>query len=220
MRNIVVAGASGQAKIVVDVLERTVQYQVIGYVDTYKEAGTWWYGYPILGTEKDLPLLIKKHCITGVMLGVGDNWLRSQMVERIQASVPELDFVSAIHPSSLIARGVVIGKGTLMMAGVVVNSDARIGEFCTLCTRSSLDHDSTMGNFSSLAPNVATGGGVSIANFAAIGLGASIIHGVSIGEHTIVGAGSAVIGSLPGYTVAYGTPARVIRPRIAGEHYL
>jgi acetyltransferase-like isoleucine patch superfamily enzyme len=39
-------------------------------------------------------------------------------------------------------------------------------------------------------------------------------------DHTIIGAGSLVLGDIPGNVVAYGSPARIIRKRKAGEQYL
>jgi acetyltransferase-like isoleucine patch superfamily enzyme len=61
---------------------------------------------------------------------------------------------------------------------------------------------------------------VRIGSFAAIGLGSSVIHRMVIGEHTVVGAGSTVVKPLGAYLVAYGSPAKQIRTRSAGERYL
>jgi acetyltransferase-like isoleucine patch superfamily enzyme len=44
-----------------------------------------------------------------------------------------------------------------------------------------------------------------------IGHGALVLPGARIGEHVVVGAGSVVTGELPDYSVAVGSPARVIR---------
>ena len=47
-----------------------------------------------------------------------------------------------------------------------------------------------------------------------------VIQEITIGKHTIIGAGAVVFRSIPDQVVAYGTPARVIRPRNIGERYL
>ncbi|SDK65835.1 Carbonic anhydrase or acetyltransferase, isoleucine patch superfamily [Paenibacillus sp. OK060] len=46
-----------------------------------------------------------------------------------------------------------------------------------------------------------------------IGMGAIILNGAEIGEHTLIGAGSVVTENtkIPPYTLALGTPAKVIR---------
>jgi acetyltransferase-like isoleucine patch superfamily enzyme len=46
-----------------------------------------------------------------------------------------------------------------------------------------------------------------------LGAGATILGGVTIGDGCIVGAGAVVTSDLPPYSIAYGTPARVVRYR-------
>ena len=103
------------------------------------------------------------------------------------------------------------------MGGAVINSNTTIGEHCIVNTNSSIDHDCKMEVFSSLAPGVTTGGNVYIGEYSAISLGAKIIHNVVIGKHTVVGAGSTVLKNLPDNCVAYNTPAKIVRNRIAGR---
>ena len=83
-----------------------------------------------------------------------------------------------------------------------------------------MDHESSMGSFSSLAPGVVAGGRVMIGERSAIGIGAAIRHGVRIGQDTVVGSASYVHEDLPNNVVAYGTPARVVRPRNGDDLYL
>lgn len=220
MNKIVVIGASGHAKVVVDVIEREGKVAVLGLIDTYKPVGGMFFGYQILGTEEILDALMKNEGLVGGIIAIGDNWNRGRVAAKIKSLVPDFEFISAIHPSAQIARGVVIGRGTVVMAGTVVNSDSRIGGHCILNTKSSLDHDCVMEDFSSLAPGVTTGGVVRIGAFSAISLGANIIHGKNIGAHTVIGAGALVLEDIPDHCVAYGVPARVVRTRSEGEKYL
>jgi sugar O-acyltransferase (sialic acid O-acetyltransferase NeuD family) len=220
MNNILLIGASEHAKVVMDVIEKGGKYKIFGLIDSYKPAGGNVFGYKILGTEDTLVELIKGGEVVGGIITIGDNWTRYKMAEKIKSILPEFNFITVVHPSAITARNVKIGAGSVVMAGVVVNSDSKIGEFCILNTRSSLDHDCVMGNFSSLAPGVTTGGKVSIGAFSAISLGANIIHGVNIGEQTVLGAGAVALDDIPDHCVAYGVPAKVMRKRQAGESYL
>lgn len=52
---------------------------------------------------------------------------------------------------------------------------------------------------------------VSIGNGCWIGEKVCILSGVSIGEKAIIGAGSVVTKSIPGYSIAVGNPARIIK---------
>lgn len=219
-KRIVVIGASEHAKVVLDVIEREGKYAVLGLIDTYKPAGGTLFGYPMLGTEETMLAMFKRAEIVGGIVTIGDNWIRHRMVEKVKLLAPDFEFISAIHPSAQIAGRVTIGRGTVLMAGTVVNSDSTIGDHCILNTKSSLDHDCVLGDYSSLAPGVTTGGVVRIGAFSAISLGANIIHGRTIGGHTVIGAGALVLDDVPSHCVAYGVPAKIVRARNEGEKYL
>ena len=167
-----------------------------------------------------LPLLMEKFNFSAGIVGIGDNWIRKKLVDRISRIVPEFRFISTIHPQSIIGRDVQIGEGTVVMPGAIINSNSFIGNFCIINTNASLDHDGIMGDYSSLAPRASTGGHVHLGEFSAICLGANVIEGINIGHHTVVGAGSLVVNDIKSHVVAYGTPSKVIRKRVKGEAYL
>ncbi len=220
MNKIVIIGASEHGKVVADVIEREGKYLLLGWIDSYKPAGGAFFNYPMLGAEDILLDLWQRKEIAGGIIAIGDNWTRGRMAEKIRLLAPDFTFITAVHPSAQIGRGVSIGAGTVLMAGTIVNSDSRIGVHCILNTKSSLDHDCIMDDFSSLAPGVTTGGVVQIGAYSAISLGANIIHGKNIGAHTVIGAGALVRENILDHCVAYGVPARVIRKRAEGERYL
>mgnify|MGYP000883490979 CR=1 FL=1 len=220
MDNIVIVGSSGHAKVIIDMVEKAGQYRLIGLLDRFRQIGDLTLGHAVLGGEEHLPDLIQTHQIAGVIVGIGDNFVRAQVVARIRALCPGLPFVSAVHPSAQIGKGVVMGSGTVVMAGACINPDSRVGEHCIVNTRASLDHDSVMGDYASLAPGVTTGGGCVIGPYAAISIGATLIHRMEIGEHAIVGAGAVVTRPVGPHVVAMGVPAQAVRSRQAGDKYL
>jgi sugar O-acyltransferase (sialic acid O-acetyltransferase NeuD family) len=220
MKNVIIFGASGHGSVILDSIEQQGNYQVIGFADSFKKKGRRQNGYEILGNEFDLPFLIEKFNLFGVIIAIGDNWIRKKVADKIARISPKLTFITIIHPDATIGKDVNIGKGTVIMPGAIVNANCSIGDFCILNTNSSLDHDSHMDHFSSLAPRVCTGGNLSLGRFSAVCLGANIIENITIEEQTVIGAGSLVISSIESYVVAYGSPARVIRNRKAGDSYL
>mgnify|MGYP003384914776 CR=1 FL=1 len=220
MDRVLVIGASGHAKVVLDILEKQALHQVVGLLDDFKPAGTTLFGYEVVGSVSEVAQLAARHQADGVLVAIGDNYIRSQLAARLKSLAPQLSFITAVHPSAQIARGVTLGGGSVVMAGVVINSDSVIGEGCILNTNSSVDHDNRLGSFSSLAPRVATGGNVSLGDGSAIGIGAVILHGRKIGQDAVVGAGSVVTRDVPDLAVAYGVPAKVVRTRTVGEKYL
>lgn len=220
MKNIVVVGSSGHAKVVLDIIEKQGIYKVAGLIDAFRPVGDKTLGYSIIGTEIDLPKIIDEYHIHGFIVAIGDNFIRSKVSKNIQELCQKLTAVSAIHPSAQIGLQTIIGKGSVVMAGVVVNPSCEIGQFCILNTKSTLDHDSIMEDFSSLAPGVTTGGNCRVKNHTAISIGSTIRHGITIGEHSVVGAGALVLDEVQSFSVVYGTPAKKIRSRTKGEKYL
>jgi sugar O-acyltransferase (sialic acid O-acetyltransferase NeuD family) len=217
---VLIVGCSSHAQVVIDIVESEGRYQVVGLIDSFKPAGTQLRGYEVIGTEQEIPMLFQAGVASFGIVAIGDNWTRARMVARIRELQPDFQFVTAIHPGVHIARDVTVGEGTVIMAGAVVNTGSRIGAFCILNTRSSVDHECTVAEYSSLAPGVVTGGRVIVGQYSAIGIGATVVHEVRIGEHTVVGAGTTVLKDVPDYVVVYGTPARIVRGREAGESYL
>ncbi|HUE22878.1 MAG TPA: acetyltransferase [Bryobacteraceae bacterium] len=208
-----VIGASGHAKVVIDIIERQSLWRIAGLIDTYESPGTQVMAYAVLGCEACLPALMAKHGAGAAIVAIGDNRIRCQVAQRVASIAPSLTFVNAVHPSARIARDVEMGKGIAIMAGATVNPGTRIGDFCYVNTNASVDHDNMLERFSCVQPNAATGGNVRLGAFSVLAMGAIVVPGISVGEDTVVGAGSTVLDDLPDRVVAYGTPCRIIRAR-------
>ncbi|MDW5289374.1 acetyltransferase [Formosa sp. PL04] len=220
MNKIVIIGASGHAKVIIDIIELQNQFEIIGLVDTYKKKGEILYNYKILGTEKDLPILIKEHDIDGGIIAIGDNWTRKKVYEEIEGIFSDFKYITAIHPHSVIGKNVKIGAGTVIMAGVIINSDAVIDRHSIINTKSSVGHDTIIKEFASVAPGVTIGGDVNIGKGTAISLGVNVLEGVTIGKYCVIGAGSLVNRNIKAKTLAYGIPAKIIKKRNLDDKYL
>jgi sugar O-acyltransferase (sialic acid O-acetyltransferase NeuD family) len=218
VKKIVLYGAGGHAKAVADTVEKQGVYAITGLLDDNRPISSQVYGYEIMGGLDWLSRHGEE--LDGVIVAIGDNWTRAALAESIRKAAPDLPFATAIHPSAQLARGSVIGDGSVIMAGAAVGSDSRLGEHAVMYPLTSLDHDSRAGACTSFAPKAVTGGGVSIGDYTAIAIGATLAHSVAIGEHCVIGAGATVLGNIPSHSVAYGTPARPVRERLAGERYL
>ena len=58
---------------------------------------------------------------------------------------------------------------------------------------------------------------VTIGDGSWIGYGSVVLPGACIGDHVVIGANSVVTGDIPSYSVAVGSPAKVIRRYVDGE---
>lgn len=211
---LVVVGAGGHAVSVANVA-RSAGYVVACFVDTQKAGGRL-LEQPIIASVDDLEDVGRYvFCIA-----VGDNAARERVYVELSARHGGLVFPPLIHASAVVSDFVAVGEGSVLMPLAVVGPNSRVGRFCIVNTRASIDHDCTLADYASLAPGVVTGGSVHIGVRSAISLGAAIKHGIRVGGDSVVGACSYVNQDLPSNQVAYGTPAKVIRARTAGERYL
>jgi sugar O-acyltransferase (sialic acid O-acetyltransferase NeuD family) len=155
-----------------------------------------------------------------LVLAIGDNSTRSRVWQRLSRAVPTELFPAIVHPSASVASSVELGPASVVLQAAVIGAGSRVSEGCLVNTRASLDHEGTLHPFASMAPGAVTGGRVEIGARAALCIGACVKHGVSIGEDTVVGAASYVHADLPAGVVAYGVPARVVRSRVSDDPYL
>lgn len=134
---------------------------------------------------------------------------RAQAISSL--GIPKERFVSIIHPSAQIGKSVRIGTNCLIMAGVVLTSNAVIGDNVCILPNTVVHHDSSIGDYSLIGSNVTIAGAVSIGQNCYIGSGTGVRNGLTIGEGALIGLGSVVVRDVaPGDTVA-GNPARTLK---------
>jgi len=219
MKSILVFGSGGHAKVVVDIIEKEGKYQIEGLIDYSYNADRKISGYKIIGNDSSIKNLVKKNQIYGGIIAVADNAIRSKIRDKIVQSIPQFKFINCIHPSSIIAKDVVIGDGNVFMAGTIINSSSIIKNNCIVNTNSSIDHDNVLNDFSCIAPNVALGGSVTIGRYTFVGIGSNVLPNINLGSNCIIGGGSLVCSDTKNNSLYYGSPAKFIRSHKFGERY-
>lgn len=203
---LVVVGASGHAKVVIDIIEKEGRHRISHLLDDNAALhGKSFFGYRVAGaTPSILAGAPGERPLT--VVAIGDNGARQSIARWLRDNGFEL--ARALHPHSQIGRGAVVGAGTVIMAGAVVNSDAAIGDNVIINTGATVDHDCVVGDGAHLAPGAHLCGGVRVGAGAFIGAGTVIIPGIRVGSNAIVGAGSTLLEDVPENVKAAGTPAR------------
>ena len=208
-RKIIVYGASGHGKVVLDILLAADTPNVAGFVDDSPgQRGKTVLGRIVLGDGAWLDEEVRRGDVC-VALGIGNNMVRHGIAEGLRRAGASLHL--AVHPRATVSASARVGDGTVVMAGVVINPSAIVGEGVILNTCCVVEHDVVVGHFAHISPNATLGGGVHIGDFSHVGLGASILPGIRIGAHVIIGAGATVTRDLEDAIVAVGVPARVTR---------
>lgn len=210
-RELIIIGASGHAKVVIDIIEKQGVARISMIVDDNADLhGHEFYGYRIMGDRNDL-LTREGNSRIECLIAIGNNQNRAELAA--WAVSHGLRLASpAIHPSAQIGRGVLIAEGSVLMAGSVVNSDTVIGFNVIVNTGATIDHDCRIGDNTHIAPNATLCGNIVLGQNTLIGAGAVIHPNITIGSNVVVGAGSTVLRDIPNGTTVVGTPARIIRP--------
>jgi len=206
--DLLIYGASGHAKVVLDAALSCPGFHVVGLLDDNPSLhGKAIWDVPILGGFAELERQQGSGAL--LVLAVGANDTRQKLAKRVaHLGYP---FATVVHPSAQVGRGVVLGAGTVVMAGVAINADTQVGAHAIVNTGAMIDHDSVIGDFAHISPGAHLPGEVRVGTLVLVGVGASVIPRISIGEGAIVGAGAVVVKDVPPWVVVAGVPARVIR---------
>ena len=203
---LVLFGAGGHAKVVIDIIEQQGDYEIAGLLDDdLKHRGTLFFGYPVLGARADLAALISTQ-LRHAIVTIGDNSNRAAVAAHLDQH--GWRFASAVHPRASIGRGAKIGPGTVVMAGCVVNADTYLGAHVIINTGATVDHDCRIEDAVHIAPGCHLCGGVSVGRGSLLGAGSSVTPGVRIGSKVIVGAGSTLVRDVADDARVSGSPAK------------
>lgn len=208
---VIILGAGGHAKVLIDALLATSAV-IAGIVDPdLTLTGSRILGVPVLGNDdiiSDFPPS-KVNLVNGLG-SIGLPVKRQQLFKRLKGL--GYDFTTVVHPSAIIAPDVVLGEGTQVMAGVIIQPGCRIGINSIINTSASIDHDCIIGDHAHIAPGVTMSGGVKVGTCSHIATAATVIQGVSIGEKSLVGAGALVLKDVSPSITVVGVPAKVMKP--------
>ena len=140
------------------------------------------------------------------VIAIGNNKSRKKIEEKV---LKVKRFISTISSNSICNSSSIIGEGTQIMAGAVIQMDTIIGSHSIINTAASIDHDCILGKYSFIGPNATLCGGVKIGEGTFIGAGATVLPYIKIGKNCMIGAGSVVTKDMPDNITAYGNPAKI-----------
>jgi sugar O-acyltransferase (sialic acid O-acetyltransferase NeuD family) len=218
MVEIVILGAGGLAREVLDVINERNQHQpypdakmeVLGFIDENPVShGKILNGHPVLG---DFSWFSKADTSTiKAICGIGNNEARKEVTKK--AEKLGIEFVNVIHPNVQMGHDVKLGKGVVICAGVILTCNIKIGNHVYINLDCTVGHDSILEDYVNLAPSVNVSGNCKLLEGAHIFTNAAIIPPVTVGKWVTVGAGAVVLKDVPDYSVAVGVPAKVIKSR-------
>lgn len=194
MKKLLVIGAGGHARSVIDSALDNEEYDEIGVVssnkfkwDTYREV-SW------VGTDKDAKHLFDEGFHYAV-LGIGYMGNGSVLREHLFKQYKEIGFrfPPIIDPSAIVSRGAEIGEGAFIGKGAVVNANAHIGCCSIINSASLVEHDCVIGNFTHIAVRAVLCGAVSVGSRVLVGANSTVLQELTVGDGAVIGAGALVL---------------------------
>ena len=212
MHSVILIGGSGHAKAIIEIIEMSKEYHIVGITDnnSVKRANIV-SGVSIIDNDENLQTYfgngIKRAFIT--LGSVGDIKPRVRLYNMLNEIGFEL--INVIHPSAIIADSLTMGTGNALMAGSIINAYTTLGNNCIINTGTIVEHDCIIEDHVHISTGAKLAGNVKVKEGTHIGIGAIVKQGVTIGRQVIVGAGAVVLGDIPDNIVCAGIPARKIK---------
>ena len=144
----------------------------------------------------------------------GKGAVREQLVRRLADRGVEAErYTTIVHPAVTLAPDTFVGRGSVILAGVVATAQVVIGEHVVAMPNVVLTHDDRIEPFATLCAGVVLGGSVVVGRAAYVGMAASVREGLSIGAESLVGMGSVVVRDVGAGETWFGVPARPMESR-------
>lgn len=197
---ILLVGAGGHARACIDVIEQEGRFAVAGLVGLPHEVGTRMLGYPVLGTDADLPALLGDYAHALVTVGqIKTPEPRMRLFDLLEQNGCDLPVI--VSPRAYVSPHATLGSGTIVMHGAVVNAGAVVGRNCIINSQSLVEHDVVIADHCHIATAAAINSGVRIGAATFVGSNCSVRQVINIGEHCVIGMGQRVLADCEAGTV-------------------
>lgn len=212
MKPLIIFGASyfDLVKLVDAVNGQQPTWQLRGFLDdTPEKIGQSHLDIPVLGGRELLPQLVEEGC--WFFNNVCGSWQGNEAIAGLLRQ-HGCKLASLVHPL-IDLNYVELGEGVLLTDGVIVGSQARLGNFLTTRLGALISHDVTIEDNVFIGPGVVIGSGAHIKKGAFIGAGATVMLERTVGAGSLVGAGAVVSKDVADFVSVAGVPAREIGQR-------
>lgn len=185
---IILIGGGGHCKSCIDVIEQEDKYRITGILDANNLVGQKILGYDIIGTDDDLPELLRTTKNYLITIGQIESSVKRtglfKMVKNLGGRLP-----SIFSPYAYIAKTSQIGEGSIVMHNALINADAIIGLNCIINSKALIEHEAVIGNFCHISTGAIVNGGTKVGDRCFVGSNTVLFNNICICDDTIISAG-------------------------------
>lgn len=206
-KNIVLIGGGGHCRSVIDVIESTNDYTIVGILDIEENIGKKILDYEIIGSDKDIPILKETYENFAITIGqIKSPNKRVELFKTIKKFGGKLPII--IASTAYKSRYAELLEGTTVMHQAVINANAKVGENCIINTGALIEHDVEIGNNCHISTKSVVNGDVKIGNNTFVGSNTTINQGITIHDNSIIGSGCLINKNIKKNIITLGTPAK------------
>ncbi len=206
---LILIGGGGHCKACIDVIEREGVFNIKGILDIKEKKGDFILGYPVIGSDEDIPFLIKKGFSFLITLGqIKSAKIRKKLYNQIVSLDGKM--ATVVSPTASKSKYSKIGEGSIVMHHATINAGAVIGVNCIINTASNLEHDIKIGNHCHVSTHSVINGNCELGNEVFVGSGSILNNGICVVNNVILGAGSLVYKNINESGIFTGYPLRKI----------
>lgn len=212
MRELVVWGAGGQAKVLAEFCG-DLNLRIAAFFDRDQTLESPIAHVPIAYGEEGFAAWRRDHPQEyAFAVAVGGARGRDRLRVHRLLTAAGLQAVTLVHPRAYVASNAAIGDGGQILVHAVVGAEAVVGTQCIVNTAATVDHECRVGDGVHIAPGAHLAGLVRVGDGTFVGAGAIVLPRITIGEDCVIGAGAVVTKDVPAKTVVTGVPARPHEP--------
>lgn len=210
---VVVIGGKGAAVVVAEQIHdaslRGADVEFIGYAFDDPSFGGRINDFPILcGTREVMERYGAHSDVKFIFQLYRPDLIHERIALRESYGLPREKYHTFVHPSAMVARSARIGHGTALMANVVVNPGAVVGDHCSIHSGSLVGHDTHLGDSNFIAAHAVIGSNCRIGSANFFGVNTSFNNYIEIGDGCFVAMASNVVKGIPSGGRVMGNPAR------------
>jgi sugar O-acyltransferase (sialic acid O-acetyltransferase NeuD family) len=202
---LVLVAAGGLARETLEAARAGERWQPVAALDD--DPATWGtrvLGVPVTGGVDT----VGDHPDAAVVLCAGGGATRAVLAARLAGhGVDPGRYATVVHPDVHVPDSCSIGRGGVVLSGVVMTADVRVGDHVVLMPRVVLTHDDVLDGVVTVAAGAVLGGAVHVGEAAYLGMACSVRQHARIGPGAVVGMGAVVLSDVPGGETWAGVPA-------------
>ncbi len=196
-----VYGAGGHGRSLVEMIRLLPGYQVEGFVDDGINKHEELLGLPVLGGRDALQRFFDDgiHLAVNGVGGISNPTLRLEIFEflnRIGYFCPRL-----IHPSAFLETTAKLAEAVQVFPLAYIGSLVKIGFGCIINTSVIISHDCILDELVNLSPGATLAGGVQVGSGSLVGMRATINLNVKVGCGARIGNGATVKADVPDHGI-------------------